>query len=85
MDFSYSNDKLKNSGYPNWGMLEELIKETNPKLIVEVGTYYGGWTKYFSNNTDSDTKIFTIQTPERSRLNHLEETTEGEQENTEVN
>ena len=59
-------------------MLEELIKETNPKLIVEVGTYYGGWTKYFSNNTDSDTKIFTIQTPERSRLNHLEETTEGE-------
>ncbi len=72
------NDEYKNSGYPNWGMLGELIKETKPKIVVEIGTYYGGWTKFLSENTSSDTRIFTFQTPERRRLNHLADTTQGE-------
>lgn len=55
--------------FPKWDMLDELLKQ-NPKTIIEIGTYYAGWTKYISDNTSEDAKIFTFQSPHD--LTHLE-------------
>ena len=55
--------------FPKWDMLDELLKR-NPKTIIEIGTYYAGWTKYISDNTEKDARIFTFQSP--CDLTHLE-------------
>ena len=55
-------------------MLDELIAKFNPSTIVEVGTYYAGWTAHLEKI--SNAHIWTFQSP--TRLNHLEDTNDGE-------
>ena len=79
-DLKYKDFAKRNSisGYPNWDMLGELLAEVKPKIVVEVGTYYGGWTKFIEEFSDLDTIVFTFQTPNSDKLNHLEDTSKGE-------
>lgn len=55
-------------------MLDELIAKFNPSTIVEVGTYYAGWTAHLEKI--SNARIWTFQSP--TRLNHMEHTDDGE-------
>lgn len=55
-------------------MLDKLVTRFNPKNIVEVGTYYAGWTAHME--AISDAHIWTLQSP--TRLNHLDNSGEGE-------
>lgn len=69
------------AGYPNWDMLGELLDEVRPEVVVEVGTYYGGWTRFIEEYTDPQTIIFSFQTPDSNKLNHLLDTNMGENNN----
>ena len=59
-------------------MLDALIKKFNPKVIVEIGAYYGGWTVHFDKITANDAQIFSFQSPLDNKLNHMPETNRGE-------
>jgi len=60
--------------YLSTTMLDDLILRFKPATIVEVGTYYAGWTAHLENI--SNASIWTFQSP--TRLNHLEDTNDGE-------
>jgi hypothetical protein len=55
-------------------MLDELVAKFKPATIIEIGTYYAGWTAHLEQI--SDARIWTFQSP--TRLNHLEDTDDGE-------
>ena len=55
-------------------MLDALVTRFKPKNIVEVGTYYAGWTTYLETITDA--KIWSLQSTKK--LNHLDNSTDGE-------
>lgn len=59
-------------------MLDELVKLLNPKVVVEVGAYYGGWSAHFDKITSTDTAIFSFQSPLDHKLNHVPDTGRGE-------
>ena len=56
----------------------DLVKNLKPKIVVEIGTYYGGWTHHISDNTPEDTIIYTFQSPHDHKLNHVPKTKRGE-------
>jgi len=63
----------------NTDIIDKLLEQISPKTIVEIGTYYGGWACYLDNVTDA--QIFTFQSPNDAKLNHIPESTRGEYHN----
>jgi hypothetical protein len=59
-------------------VLDHIIK-LNPtaKTIVDVGAYYCGWSKYMADKLPEAT-VYALQTPNKKKLNHIIDTTEGE-------
>jgi len=59
-------------------MLDHLVALQNPKVVVEIGAYYGGWSAHLDKITHKDTTIFSFQSPIDSKLNHFPDTNRGE-------
>jgi hypothetical protein len=59
-------------------MLDELVSKFNPKTIVEIGAYYGGWSVHLDKISSDDARIFSFQSPIDSKLNHVPDTNRGE-------
>jgi hypothetical protein len=56
--------------------IDECLQQLAHKgTAIEIGTYYAGWATYLSRHFE---QVITIQTPNRNKLNHIEDTTEGE-------
>jgi hypothetical protein len=59
-------------------MLDDLVSTLNPKVVVEIGAYYGGWSIHLDKITADDAMIFSFQSPIDSKLNHVPDTGRGE-------
>lgn len=60
-------------------MLDTLVERLDPKVIVEIGAYYGGWTLHLDSILADDARIFSFQSPIDARLNHIpDDTSRGE-------
>lgn len=56
--------------------LEASIERlTVQNTAIEVGTYYAGWTRWLAEHFN---QVITLQTPHSNKLNHIEDTAEGE-------
>lgn len=55
--------------------LEYCRERSNHGRAVEIGTYYAGWTAWLSQNYH---EVISLQTPNSKKLNHVEDTDQGE-------
>jgi hypothetical protein len=62
-------------------MLDELVDKFKPKIIVEIGAYYGGWSVHLDKISADDARIFSFQSPLDKKLNHVPNTDRGEHHN----
>ena len=54
-------------------IMQEIIFETKPTVIIECGSYMGGSSLFFAhmmNNAKINGKIFSIDVEDRSKVNH---------------